>query len=152
MSYRSKSTLFLIEQLIVIAVFAICATACIRIVTNAYFYAIDSRDVSNALIIAESAADTIKAVAGDYNRAAELLGGFAESVDGAVSLYVYFDEGWQAGQEKDAHYVLRLNYDWSPDNLLPLYVFELSVEKVSGEELVSFPVAVIPEYAITHPN
>jgi len=152
MRYRSKSTLFLIEQLIVIAVFAICATACIRIVTNAYFFAIDSRDVSNALIVAESGADTFKAVAGDFQKAAELLGGVSESIGSGMIIAVFYDDKWQLSQEEDAHYILQLIYDWSPQDFLPLYEVELSVAKISGDELIAFPVAVIPEYAITQPQ
>jgi len=41
---RSRSTLFLMEQLIVIAVFAICAAACVKILTTSYFMAKQTRD------------------------------------------------------------------------------------------------------------
>ena len=139
MSSRSKSTLFLIEQLIVVAVFAICATACIRILTNAYFYAVDARDTSNALHAAESGAESFKAVSGDFRKAAELLGGTVGIVDGADALIVYFDESWQAGGESGAAFVLRLV---DGRQAAQLFSGSLSVERVTGEELVSFPVAV----------
>ena len=143
MKYRSKSTLFLIEQLIVIAVFAICATACVKIVTSAYFYAIDSRDVSNAIFAAESGADSFKSVSGDFGEAAVLLGGFTENRDGSVVLVVYYDDKWQVSGKESAQYVL--NLAGKPSGTLPSRLFngELSIARTDGDELVSIPVAVI---------
>ena len=147
MSSRSKSTLFLIEQLIVIAVFAICATACVRILTNAYFYAVDSRDVSNALIVAQSAADTFKATEGSAGKTATLLGvgrlvEFAENFDGTFDLVVRYNEKWQVCEIDDARYILHLAGGPSGGSTSRLLSGELSVSKVGGGELVSFPVAV----------
>ena len=142
MRYRSKSTLFLIEQLIVIAVFAICATACVRILTNAYFYAVDARDVSNALHAAESSTESFKAVGGDFAKAAELMGGSVDSVEGAAVLVVYFDESWKVIGGGDASYILRLTGAGPEPQAAQLFSGSLSVERVTGEELVSFPVAV----------
>jgi len=62
---KSKSTLFLIEQIVVIAVFAICAAVCVRIIVSAYMMTSDAVDTRNALTIAESAADGFKAFDGD---------------------------------------------------------------------------------------
>ena len=143
MKYRSKSTLFLIEQLIVIAVFAICATACIRIVTSAYFYAIDTRDISNALLIAESGADSFKAAAGDFWIAGEMLGGEVDYRDGTTKLVVYYDERWQVAGNEPAQYIMRLTAGQSGTLILRLSSGDLSIEKVGGDVLVSFPIAAI---------
>ena len=143
MKYRSKSTLFLIEQLIVIAVFAVCATACIKIVTSAYFYAVESRDVSNAILVAESGADSFKAVSGDFGIAADLLGGVAINRGGSTVLLVYYDENWQVSGEETAEYVLSLTDKQSGGQQARLLRADLSVEKIDGDELVSIPVAVI---------
>ena len=62
---KSKSTLFLIEQIIVIAVFAICAAICVRIIVSAYLMTADAVDTRNALTLAESAAESFKALDGD---------------------------------------------------------------------------------------
>ena len=74
MNTRSKSTLFLIEQLIVIAVFAISAAACITILTSAYFTSVESRDIKNAILVAENVAETFKATNGSPESIAGLLG------------------------------------------------------------------------------
>ncbi|MCL2201817.1 MAG: hypothetical protein FWB75_07605 [Oscillospiraceae bacterium] len=149
MRQRSKSTLFLIEQLIVIAVFAICATACISILTNAYFQARDSRDISNALLAAESVAESFKAVSGDFDTAAEISGGQAELLDGGYrAITVFFDSNWQVSSETAAEYILRLTGNHSaPPPAVPtptplLTTTTLTVNRISGDELVSFPVAV----------
>ncbi|MCL1807192.1 MAG: type II secretion system GspH family protein [Oscillospiraceae bacterium] len=71
---RSKSGLFLIELLVVITVFALCAAFCVRIFTSAYLAGIKSRDVSRALNIAKSAAEAYK-VTGDAARSASLAAG-----------------------------------------------------------------------------
>ncbi|MCL2391499.1 MAG: hypothetical protein FWC66_02675 [Oscillospiraceae bacterium] len=143
MRTRSKSTLFLIEQLIVIAVFAICAAACISILANAFFLARDSRDVSNALLVAERVAESFKAFAGDFEKTAEMSGGTrAVLEDGSEVVLVFINEQWQVSDEADAHFFLKLSgdYDFALSNLLSS---ELSVVRMAtGESLVAFPVAV----------
>ena len=172
MRTRSKSTLFLIEQLIVIAVFAICAAACISILANAFSLARDSRDISNALFAAESVAESVKATSGDLILASE-IGGWSTylySYQGAN--LVYFDNSWQISTRNDAEFVLSIR---APDSRNPHLLFlefselasyirdssylnsrllslELSVSRassdmssvsrISDDELVSFPLAV----------
>ena len=72
MAGRSKSTLFLMEQLVVIAVFAICAAVCVYILAVSYLMTVDAVDTRNALLVAESAAEMYKAFDGDVARIAEL--------------------------------------------------------------------------------
>ena len=142
MTRRSGSTLFLMEQLIVIAVFAICAAACVSILTVSFIYARDSRNMSRALLAAESAADSFKALSGDVSQTAEVLNGFVYFGAGGDTLTIYYDENWQAICRTDTdnvRYFLRM---------LPLEgvtgagitAVQLSVEEISGEEILSFPV------------
>jgi len=72
MAGRSKSTLFLMEQLVVIAVFAICAAVCVYILAISYLMTVDAVDTRNALLVAESAAEMYKAFDGDLVRVAEM--------------------------------------------------------------------------------
>jgi type II secretory pathway pseudopilin PulG len=140
MSTRSKSTLFLIEQLIVIAVFALCAAACIRILTSAYFDARDSRDIGHALIIAENCAESYKAVSGDIAKVAEILGWVYSSVDGAPAVFAYFDRQWHACGIDDAYYIFSLVSE-SPGPASPLLSSgELSVKTLTGEVILTFSV------------
>ena len=139
MNRRSKSALFLMEQVIVIAVFAICAAACVRILAVSYITARETRDMSNALLAAQSAAETYKAAAGDIDLTAEILGGAASGE--AESLRVYYNDKWGVSEERDAAYILRLISAPPREGAVLLLTGELSVEKITGEEILSFPVA-----------
>ena len=144
MTHRSKSTLFLIEQLIVIAVFAICAVACISILTSAYFTANDSKATSNAILIAESGAEVFKATGGDSAAVANFLGGNSGIAgSGTTFATVYYDSLWQVCGEAGASYIFHLVADSPqfPDDFA-LITGELYVGKITGEELVAFSVAV----------
>jgi len=141
MNTRSKSTLFLIEQLIVIAVFAICAAACISILASAYFTAEDSRDISSALLVAESGAEAFKATNGDLSSVARVLGGTVSTAAGTDTLTVYYDEHWQPHSGGDPIYKLLItsrNESPSPDSLRS---GELTITKLTSEKdnIVTFP-------------
>ena len=144
MSRRSRSTLFLMEQLIVIAVFAICAAACVSILTASYLMARDTRDMSNAVLAAESAAESYKAFSGDLGKTAELLEGLIVSYSGEdAGLVVYYDNHWRPTHiATDAEYILRLTGEPPQVGASVLRLGELSVERITGEEILSFPVAV----------
>ena len=142
MNQRSRSTLFLIEQLIVVAVFAICSAACVRILASAYLTARESKDVTNAILVAESGAESFKAFAGDMGKTAEMLGGVAIEAGGVREAVVYYDRHWKACGMDGASYVFRL-VGGRPEALAPsLFSGEIHVERITGESLVSFAVAV----------
>jgi hypothetical protein len=130
---RSRSTLFLIEQLIVITIFALCASVCVKIFVASYIMANDARDMNRALVAAKNGAECFKAY-GDAEKAAAVLGGAAS---GGV---VYYDAFWRACGEEKASYVLRLRTLGFESAASPL-ACELSVEKMTGEEIIGFTVA-----------
>jgi len=142
MKTRSRATLFLIEQLIVIAVFALSAAACARILTAAYFDASSARDLSYAILAAENGADSFKATSGNLGNVASILGGATGNVNGAPAVIVHYDKNWQVTRESDAIYRLLLSE--LPDAESDLLTHgELSVVKLSGnntEVILTFPV------------
>ena len=143
MTQRSKSTLFLIEQLVVIAVFAICAVACISILTAAYFNAHDACATGSAILVAESGAEVFKATGGDYFEVAYLLRGTADmGGPGSVVVTVYYDDAWQVCVEADADFVLNLAVN-APLNMdsFDFVTGILTVDRITGEQLVAFPLA-----------
>ena len=143
MTRRSGSTLFLMEQLIVIAVFALCAAACVSILTVSFIYARDSRNMSRALLAAESAADSFKALSGDVAQTAAVLNGFVYSSESGDHLTVYFDENWQTVYRADTdniQYVLRMSPLYNA-GLTGLSMMQLAVEEIGGDEILAFPVA-----------
>ena len=140
MNRRSRSTLFLMEQLIVVATFAICAAACVKILAASYFMANESRDTSNAIHAAESGAECYKAVSGDIGKTAELLGGSTASIGGAPAAVVYYDKDWAKCGEAAAEYVLQL-VSVSDGAGSALRSGSLQVATVDGEEILSFMIA-----------
>jgi len=148
MTQRSKSTLFLIEQLIVIAVFAICAAACVSIMTTAFFFTNDSASKSNAIIRAESAAELFKATGGDFTTMSETLGGLATQDEntGAV-ITVFYDSLWNIDNGLRVSYVLRLAIDppSQSGSDYSIVTGEVSISRYSGEELISFQLAARTE-------
>jgi len=91
------------EQLIVVAVFAICAAVCVQIISVAHAMTTDATDTRRALIAAENAAESFKAFGGDTAQAAAFLsdGLAVTSTIGEAPythshLYImYFCENWQ---------------------------------------------------------
>ena len=106
MSKGSRPTLFLMEQNIVITVFAICAAVCIKIMLEAYIVTVNAVDTKNALLAAESAAESHKVYAGDSEVIAEILGGYAQ---GNNAVIVYFDSYWRPCISHRASYILLLS-------------------------------------------
>jgi len=143
MTQRSKSTLFLIEQLIVIAVFAICAAACISIMTAAFFYTRDSASTSNAIIKAQSTAEVFKDTGGDVFAVADIMGGSAFDDVTTTNLLIPYDSDWQIDYH-NANYILQLIVH-PPDSsgviTGELDVFRFVHDFPSSDALVSFQLA-----------
>lgn len=60
MSSNRKSSLFLMELMIALLIFSVCAGVCAAISAKAAVNISESRDISNALIIAQNNAEMIK--------------------------------------------------------------------------------------------
>ena len=60
MKSSGKSSLFLMELMIALLIFAVCACVCATIIAKAGADINESRDMSNALIIAQNQAELIK--------------------------------------------------------------------------------------------
>lgn len=137
----SGHALFLIEQLIVIAVFAVCAAVCVKIFTESFIIADTSADMNNAVLAAESGAECFKAVPGDIAASAELLGG---AVDGGDAV-VYYDGDWRVSGEPDALYILRLSPTQGRGDDSGLIFCDVSVERrgdgAAAGVIVEFEVA-----------
>ena len=134
MSGHSRTTLFLMEQLIVITVFAVCAAICTAILVQAYLTANHARDINHALIAAKNGAEVYRAL-GNLEETAAALGGRAY---GAEKVAVYYNPDWKVSAQSEAAYVMRLI---RPGGASPPYVYELSVQTISGEEIIAFTVA-----------
>jgi hypothetical protein len=129
------------EQLAVITIFAVCAAVCVKILAGSFLMANDTRDRNHALAAAKNCAEYFKACGEPGKTAAALSGrGYAD----CAAATVYYDGGWRVCDETEAAYALRLKSDIAgavDKNASPL-LCELSVERITGEELVRFTVSV----------
>ena len=83
---HAKTAIFLIELLIVIAVFSVCAAVCAFIFTEAFITANDASDLNNAVLIARNAAEVFKT--------------------SGEEITAYYDKNWQTSGKENAEYVL----------------------------------------------
>ena len=87
---RSKAPLSVIEQLVMLLIFALAAAVCLRAFAWADTISRHSRDCDRALTRAQSAASVIRQTRGDVHAAAELMGGSVRE----GSLIIRYDENW----------------------------------------------------------
>lgn len=99
---KNKAPLTMIEQVIMLLVFALAAALCLQAFTaaNQSSKAYAARD--RAATQAQSTAEALKHTGGDYEEAAQLMGGFLR--DG--SLTVCYDENWQLSDAPEITYVV----------------------------------------------
>lgn len=86
---KSKTVLVLMEQLVMLLVFALAAAACLGIFTEADRISRETESQDMAVILAQNAAETLKACGGDL----KALGGSGN--DGSVA--VLYDENGEPG-------------------------------------------------------
>lgn len=96
---RSKAPLTLIEQTVMILVFALAAALCLQVFVWADGKSRDNAARDHALLCAQNAAETLKGCRGDYVAAAEKFGG---GWDGAVWVICY-DSGWSESAGSEAY-------------------------------------------------
>ena len=103
MKYRSNSSLFLIELIIALLFFSVCAAICVNIFARSALLAKNARESENAVLLAENAAAAYKSAGGDMSKTAALLGGSCDL--GSVS--ASYDENFAAA-ESDVVYSLTI--------------------------------------------
>ena len=130
---RSKSGLFLMELIIVILFFSICAAVCMKIFALAKTENDKSYNLNNASVKAESCAECYKAYDADLDLTAKQLKGSADK----NTVVVYYDDKWCETSDKDkAVYTLTLVSTENND----INKADISVDK-GKEELFSVTAA-----------
>ena len=135
---RSKSTLFLMELIIVIFFFSICAAICVNVFGSAQQMARDSHNLSNAVMAARSSGGCYKSADGDISAAVDLLDG-AMSADRGI---VYYDKEWQqvASADESRFYLLIDSLERSGEAVVAVFendssedaLFQLQVKTSRG--------------------
>lgn len=104
MKNRSRTPLSLIEITVMILVFSLCASVCMRLFVSASKKADQSRDLTNAVSWAQTAAETYKSCRGDLAGTARML---SAAADGDTAR-IHFDRDWNISKGADGSYVLTL--------------------------------------------
>lgn len=131
---RSKAPLLLMEQLVMLLVFALAAALCLQafVLADARSMTNESRD--RALLVTQSAAERWKAYDGDVKRA--LPDGQDENGDWLLC----YDADWNAVDEGGQYRLLLSPLTKDKDNPL-LGRAELRLVDTEGEELIYLPLA-----------
>ncbi|MCL2499508.1 MAG: hypothetical protein FWE90_04130 [Defluviitaleaceae bacterium] len=124
MKGHSRSTLFLIEQLVVILIFSVCSAVCITIFVESYLISKRTLEINHAVRVAGNAAERYKAAGGNIREG-----------DGVI----YYDGNWDVSTVDEASFVLLIT---GLDNPAPaLARAEITVSRIDGDELYRITVA-----------
>lgn len=104
MKSHGRSHMLLLELVLMIFIFSICAAVCISIFTSSRQMSDDSRNTGHAVSWAQSAAEAYKAAEGDSAEAASYIG--AQTTDNGFVMN--FDSDWT---ETDANGRFRLELE-----------------------------------------
>lgn len=82
---KNRTTLALMEQLVMVLVFALAAAACLRVFVYADRISRETAMGDRAVYLVQNGAETLKACGGDFAEAARLLGGAEDEAGLTVS-------------------------------------------------------------------
>ncbi|MDD7643224.1 MAG: hypothetical protein PUK75_12275 [bacterium] len=99
---ESKAPLVLMEQVIMVLVFALVAALCIQAFVLARTLSVRMTDRDRAMNVSQTLAETVKACGGDTEEVREKLGG---ETDGERLLFFY-DGEWKASDQADASFLM----------------------------------------------
>lgn len=134
---RKRATLVLMEQAVMVLVFALAAALCIRVFVLSDSISRADAARNAAVPRAESAAEIYKTCAGSGSAAVKRYGGTA---DGGVWT-IYWDENWkQVNPGSGAVYRLRIQPENGSGRLGRAGV-TMSALRKGGKILISFPLA-----------
>jgi hypothetical protein len=135
---KSKAPLVLMEQTVMVLVFALAAAVCVRAFVLSDSISKINAAQDTAVLRAESAAEIYKNCRGDGAAAAKRYGGSVK--DGVWT--IYWDAGWkQTETEKEAAYRMRIRPGTGGTAKLGSAKVTVISLKKQGKTLLSFPLA-----------
>lgn len=134
---NSKTPLLLMEQILMLLVFAITAAFCLRAFVLADFRSAENAARDRAVVEAQSAAEYYKAFMGDAQESAASMEGYEK--DGL--LCVDYDATWEPCEEGASETAYRLRIQPEATKQALLGKAALRVETSAGVCLIAFPVA-----------
>lgn len=132
---RSRSGLLVIELIIAVGVFSLCAAICVGLFVQADTISRESAALGQAVSLSQNTAERYKTVGGDLEQLAHMLNTSC-GTDG--TLEIAFDQDWQPTQEQTACYRLTI----IPQSAEGLHKAELCVQDTqTGQTLLALPLA-----------
>ncbi|MCR5388398.1 MAG: hypothetical protein K6E56_04040 [Lachnospiraceae bacterium] len=125
---HNRATLPLMEQIIMLLVFMLCATVCIRVFTYSHVLSASDAERDRAVITVQSAAELVRATGADYDEIVKKTGGEALS-DG---VYAYYDKDFCGCEKDESEYTLRIKKDGGTDLL---GYADIWLQSKDGEEI-----------------
>ena len=94
---RSRAPLALMEQMVMLLVFALAAALCLQAFVKSDALSRRSEERDRAVLLCQSAAEAVRSAEGDFRRAAALLGTELWNED---SLSIFYGADWQMAVSK----------------------------------------------------
>lgn len=123
----------LISLLFLLAAYGIC----LRFFTAAGVYSAESEQLNRAMILCQSAAETLKETDGDKALTAEILQGIREE----DAITVYYNSSWEVCPKQECAYTLRARVNNTPSGLVEARItLSSSKENIFTLETACFPI------------
>jgi hypothetical protein len=141
LSEHSRGSLFLIEQLVVILIFAICSAICVSIFAESYLMQRHTLATNNAIRVAANVAEIIKASGSDFEEShlAEILGAVIDHSGYDSDLFIYYNEDWNPSRREQASFSLRIKRVGGAAFVSPpssVIFMEVSVNQLDENQLI----------------
>lgn len=105
---RSKAPLAMMEQIVMLAVFALAAALCLQAFVKSDKMSKDSEARDRAMTICQSAAEAVRNSGGDLEKAAELLGiPYGAYAQEEPDFSAHYSGDWTLSDTREYAYVLR---------------------------------------------
>lgn len=105
---RRKAPLLLMEQSVMLLVFAFACALCLRAFVSSDIASRRAAAQDRAVLLTQSAAEAIRGCSGDLEAAAQLLGvPYAAYLDEGIPFEVHYGEDWTLSDTREYAYCLR---------------------------------------------
>ena len=132
---HSKAPLALMEQIIMLLVFALSAALCLQVFALSGKISHGMEDRAYAVTEVRNAAESIKIFDGDFEKHAEMFGGTTEN----GTWKAFYDEDWKTVSEEEAVYIVEAVPAETENPLLG--AAKISAFEKNGKELFALEVA-----------
>ena len=124
---KSKAPLNLMEQVVMILIFAFAAALCVQAFVLADTMSKEAYARDKAAMISQTMAETVKSQHGDMEKAAVLLGEMAEATQ--EGLFMFYDSAWEATDKASAKYIICMEVKEADD-----YISKGEINVLAAEE------------------